>query len=106
MTATALSDTDFSCQAPLTLNDRYAMDNCYYFAPTHLKPAILGLIENAASGSAASVRQSCIAVVQFAKDGLTSSMQPWFDAQLRSTEALGSSLDYLLSFVQGDKAGR
>jgi hypothetical protein len=82
------------------------MDNCYYFAPTHLKPAILGLIENAASGSAASVRQSCIAVVQFAKDGLTSSMQPWFDAQLRSTEALGSSLDYLLSFVQGDKAGR
>lgn len=27
--------------------ERYAMDNCYFFAPTHLKPVILGLIENA-----------------------------------------------------------
>jgi hypothetical protein len=85
---------------------RYAMDNCYFFAPTHLKPTILGLIENAASGSAASVRESCVAMVQFAKDGLTNSMQPWFDAQFKSTQALASSLDYLLSFVQGGDAGR
>lgn len=84
---------------------RYAMDNCYYFAPTHMKPIFLGLIENAATGSEASVRQSCIAVVQFAKDGMSNSMQPWFDAQFKSTQALASSLDYLLSFVQED-AGR
>ena len=84
----------------------YAMDNCYYFAPTHMKPMVLGLIENAASGSAASVRASCMAMVQFAKDGLTNSMQPWFDAQFKSTQALASSLDYLLSFVQGNEAGR
>ena len=83
------------------------MDNCYFFAPTHLKPTILGLIENAASGSSASVRESCVAMVQFAKDGLTNSMQPWFDAQFKSTQALASSLDYLLSFVQGaEVAGR
>lgn len=85
--------------------ERYAMANCYYFAPTHLKPTILGLIENAATGSAASVRESCIAMAQFAKDGMTNSMQPWFDAQFKSTQALASSLDYLLSFVSSD-AGR
>jgi hypothetical protein len=82
---------------------RYAMDNCYYFAPTHLKPTVLGLIENAASGSAESVRESCIAMVQFAKDGMTNSMKPWFDAQFQSTQALASSVDYILSFISNDQ---
>jgi hypothetical protein len=84
---------------------RYAMDNCYYFAPTHLKPTILGLIENAGTGSTQSVRESCIAMVEFAKSGIISSMQPWFDAQFKSTQAMASSIDYLLSFVSSD-AGR
>lgn len=84
---------------------RYAMAHCYFFAPTHLKPTILGLVENAAGGSAASVRASCVAMVQFAKDGLTDSMRPWFDAQFKSTQALASSIDYLLSAVEGG-AGR
>jgi hypothetical protein len=85
--------------------ERYAMDNCYYFAPTHLKPLVLGLIENARTGSAASVRESCIAMVEYAKSGMTNSMQPWFDAQFKSTQAMASSLDYLLSFVSSE-AGR
>jgi hypothetical protein len=84
---------------------RYAMDNCYYFAPTHLKPTVLGLIENAAGGSAEAVLQSCVAMAQFAKDGMTSSMQPWFDAQFKSTQAMASTLDYVLSFISDD-AGR
>jgi hypothetical protein len=85
--------------------EQYAMDNFYYFAPTHLKPTMLGLIENARTGSAASVRESCIAMVEFAKSGMTSSMQPWFDAQFQSTQAMASSIDYLLSFVSSE-AGR
>jgi hypothetical protein len=84
---------------------RYMMDNCYYFAPTHLKPTILGLIEVAPSGHAGDMRASCITMVEFAKSGLTSSMQPWFDAQLKSTEAMASSINYLLSFVSSE-AGR
>jgi hypothetical protein len=85
--------------------ERYAMDKCYYFAPTHLKPLVLGLIENARTGSAASVRESCIAMVEYAKSGLTNSMQPWFDAQFTSMQAMASSLDYLLLFVSSN-AGR
>jgi hypothetical protein len=85
--------------------ERYAMDNCYYFAPTHLKPTLLGLIENAKTGSPASVRESCVAMVEFAKSGLTNSMQPWFDAQFQSTQAMASSIDYILSFISSE-AGR
>lgn len=84
---------------------RYAMDNCYYFAPTHLKPAMLGIIENARTASPASMHQSCVAMVEFAKSGLTTSMQPWFDSQFKSAQALASSVDYLLSFISKD-AGR
>jgi hypothetical protein len=84
---------------------RYALDNCYYFAPTHMKPVVLALIENARTGSPSSVRESCIAMVDYAKEGLTTSMQPWFDAQFKSTQAMASSIDYLLSFVSTE-AGR
>lgn len=84
---------------------RYAMDNCYYFAPMHLKPTILGLIENAQSASSASVRASCVAMVEFSKSGVKNSMQPWFDAQFKSTQAMASSLDYVLSFISSE-AGR
>ena len=83
----------------------FEQDNCYYFAPTHLKPILLGLIENAASGSATSVHDLCQALVSFAKEGMTSSMQPWFDAQFKSTQAMASSIDYILSFVSNE-AGR
>jgi hypothetical protein len=84
---------------------RYAVDNCYYFAPTHMKPIVLGLIENTRTGSPESIRESCMAMVQFAKQGLTTSMQPWFDAQFKSTQAMASSIDYLLSLVSSE-AGR
>jgi hypothetical protein len=81
------------------------MANCYYFALTHMKPIVLALIENARTGSPSSVCKSCLAMVQFAKDWLTTSMQQWFDAQFKSTQAMASSIDYLLSFVLNE-AGR
>lgn len=89
---------------------RYLMDNCYFFAPDHLKPLILGLVEAddilAEDDSGNQLHSACIAMVQFAKVGLTDSMQPWFDAQLSTTVAMASSIDYLLSFVTSQDAGR
>lgn len=88
---------------------RYMMDNCYFFAPDHLKPLILGLVEAdvlLGDDDAASLHSSCIAMVQYAKVGLTDSMKPWFDAQLATTVAMASSIDYLLSFVSSQDAGR
>jgi hypothetical protein len=87
------------------------MDNCYYFAPDHLKPLIIGLLEadEVILGEAdekGALHTSCVAMVQFAKVGLSDSMKPWFDAQLATTVAMASSIDYLLSFVSSQDAGR
>jgi hypothetical protein len=92
---------------------RYAMDNCYYFAPDHLKPLVLGLIEadfilgdEQAAGGGSSLHSSCVAMVQFAKAGLTDSMKPWFQSQIAAATSMASSIDYLLSFAGGNDAGR
>jgi hypothetical protein len=85
---------------------RYMVDNCYFFAPDHLKPLMLGLIDNAVRDGG--VQTSCLAMVNFAKLSMSESMQPWFDAQFAATQALANSIDYLLSFVSTNKgeAGR
>ena len=83
------------------------MDNCYYFAPDHLKPIILGLAEaDQVLEDNGMLHTSCVAMVQFAKVGLSDSMKPWFEAQLDTTTAMASSIDYLLSFVSNQDAGR
>jgi hypothetical protein len=80
----ATSSSDFEC---------YSIDSCYYFAPTHLKHMELGLIKKARTGSAESVRDLCIAMVEYAKRGMTNSMQPQSDTQFKSTQEMASSLD-------------
>ena len=60
-------------------------ENCYFYAPDHLKPLMLGLIENAVQDQ--NVEGSCLAMVNYAKASLTDSMQPWFDAQFGASEA-------------------
>lgn len=87
------------------------MDNCYFFAPDHLKPVMLGLAEAdevvfGDENDRGALHTSCLAMVQFAKIGLSDSMKPWFDAQLDTTVAMASSIDYLLSFVSSQDAGR
>ena len=85
--------------------ERYMTQNCYFFAPDHLKPLMLALLENGIRGFGQT--SSCMAMVNFAKAGLSDSMQPWFDAQFASTQALANSIDYLLSFVsEKGEAGR
>lgn len=86
------------------------MDNCYFFAPDHIKPLILGLVEAdtllGSDDGITGMHSSCIVMVQYAKYGLTDSMKPWFDAQLATTVAMASSIDYLLTFVSSQDAGR
>lgn len=83
----------------------YMTDNCYYFAPDHLKPLMLALIDNAVRDRG--VETSCLAMVGYAKQGMSQSMQPWLDAQFAAAGALANSIDYLLSFVSPKgEAGR
>ena len=59
-------------------------ENCYFYAPNHLKPLMLGLIENAVQDRG--IEGSCLAMVNYAKSSLTESMQPWFDAQFGAAQ--------------------
>jgi hypothetical protein len=92
--------------------NRYAMENCYFFAPDHLKPLVLGLVEadfvigGEEYAGRGGLHSSCVAMVQFAKSGLTDSMKPWFESQIATSAAMASSIDYLLSFAGGNDAGR
>jgi hypothetical protein len=65
---------------------QYMRDNCYFFAPEHLKPLMLGLLENAIQDKG--VETSCLAMVNYAKLGMTDSMQPWFDAQFGASQVI------------------
>lgn len=76
---------------------KYAMDNCYYFAPKHMKPVMLSLIENAQVSK--NVEAACSIMVDYAKSGIINSMQPWFSVQFQATDAMASSIDYILSFI-------
>ena len=83
---------------------KYAIDNCYYFAPNHLKPLILSLVEND-QRTGSTVTESCSVMVDYTAQRLSDSMQPWFNVQFQAAEQISSSVDYLLKFLEED-AGR
>lgn len=61
--------------------ERYAMDNCYYFAPTYLKGFVLKVIEGARNGGG--VKPACRAMVDLAKADMAGAFQPWFTSQFQ-----------------------
>ena len=80
-----------------------AMDNCYYFVPTHMKPLVLSLIEN--SYSLGDEKEACNVLVNYANTNVKNSMNQWFDKLFEASDAVASSFDYLLRFFDVD-AGR
>jgi hypothetical protein len=83
--------------------ERYAMDNCYYFAPTHLKGTLLQMIQNART--VGGVQSSCEAMITYTENKFESSMQPFLDSQFSAFEHSASAIDYLLSFID-NQAGK
>lgn len=80
---------------------KYMMDNCYYFAPTHLKPMVLALVERSVN-NIAGIDAVCTAMVEYAGKEVSDSMQPWFTVQFQGAEQIASSVDYLLKIVDDD----
>jgi hypothetical protein len=85
------------------LVQKYAMDNCYYFAPTHLKGDMLKVIQNGIGRDGAAA--SCEAMIQYTENKLKDSMQPFFSIQYDAFDSAASTLDYLLSFID-DQGGK
>ena len=81
----------------------YAMVNCVPQASTRLRPVLLQMIQTASTliptgiGDSPSF-QLCKEMIDYTKTSLVSSVQPWFDAQFSSMNALASSVDYTMAW--------
>lgn len=63
--------------------ESYAMENCYYFAPAHLRPTLLGMIQRAVLGTDGGQQGMCEALVGRAGEAMAGSMRPFFVKQLQ-----------------------
>lgn len=85
--------------------EEYAMQNCYYFAPNHLKPMVLGMIQDAVRHKGAGIRNACSRMVDYASSGVEKSFDPIYSNAYAVAEQIADSVDYLLRFMDPD-AGR
>ena len=87
----------------------YARAYCVPQASTRLRPVLLQMIQASdvvASGPGFnSAQQLCHNMISYTKSEMVASVQPWFNAQFASLDALGSSIDYAMSWLD-PKAGQ
>ena len=84
----------------------YARINCLPQASTTLKPILLEMIQSSGrvSSTTTAAQALCQRMLSYTREQLVGSMQPWFDAQEQSLDALASSVDYALFWID-PKAG-
>ena len=87
----------------------YAMANCVPQASTRLQPTLVYMVQSSnyvpSGDGATSTSILCQKMLDYTKSEIVGSVQPWFDAQFASMDALASSLDYTLSWFD-PKAGQ
>jgi len=74
----------------------YAKQHCVWKAPQTMQPLLYGMISNA-EGIIKGDSLLCPAVVSYTRTSLENSFQPYFSTVFQSLDALGNSIDYLLS---------
>lgn len=84
----------------------YARINCIPQASTTLRPVLLEMIQssNRVTYSTTAAQALCQSMLSYTRMHLVDSMQPWFDSQEKSLDALAASVDYAL-FWMDPKAG-
>lgn len=85
----------------------YAMTNCVPQASTRLRPTLIYMVQSSNYISTGEPQAStlCTKMLAYTKSEIVGSVQPWFDAQFASMDALAASLDYVLSWFDS-KAGQ
>ena len=87
----------------------YAMANCVPQASTRLQPTLIYMVQSSnyvpTGDRATPTSVLCQKMLDYTKSEIVGSVQPWFDAQFASMDALASSLDYTLSWFD-PKAGQ
>jgi hypothetical protein len=80
---------------------KYARENCIWKAPTSMQPTLLGMI-SASEGLIGGDSFLCPAVIAHTRKTLENSMAPYFSTVFSSLDALGDSLDYVLTGFDSD----
>jgi hypothetical protein len=76
-----------------------AMDKCYYFVPTHMKPMVLSLIESSELGG--DEMQACNFLVEYANSNVKNSLNAWFDKLFQVSDAVTTCCVFLI-LMQAD----
>ena len=79
----------------------YARGNCVWKAPKTMQPTLLGMI-SASEGLIGGDSLLCPAVIAYTRRSLERTMSPYFASVYSSLDALGDSVDYLLSGFDAD----
>lgn len=74
----------------------YAREHCVFKAPQTMQPLLYGMISSA-EGLIRGDSLLCPAVVTYTRTSLENSFKPYFSTVFSSLDALGDSIDYLLS---------
>jgi hypothetical protein len=80
----------------------YAMANCVPQASTRQRPVLIQMVQSLRSSIPTGPKAVpasvtlCRNMLALTKKSMTDSVQPWFDAQFASMDALGASLERLL----------
>lgn len=79
----------------------YAREHCVWRAPKSMQPTLLGMI-GASEGLEGGDALLCPAVIAYVRRGVEKTMSPYFSTVFSSLDALGDSVDYLLSGFDSD----
>lgn len=80
----------------------YAMQNCLPQASTTLRPVLLEMIQAASQpvvGGMAPAQMLCKSMIDYTNASLVNTVQPWFQSQYASLDALSASVDYALFWI-------
>jgi hypothetical protein len=80
---------------------KYTREYCVPKAPVTLRPTLLGMV-SAAEGLGASDALLCEAVISYTRDKMGETMSPWFASTYAMLDAMGDSVDYMLTGFDED----
>lgn len=75
---------------------KYAREHCIWRAPKSMQPTLYGMVA-ASEGLIGGDALLCPAVIAYTRRQLESTMSPYFETVFASLDALGDSVDYMLS---------
>ena len=79
----------------------YVIENCYFFAPGTMRTMLFAFVQ-AAEEDSSKIEAICSMLVEYAATSVKDSMIPVFSKQFDATQYIGSSVDYLMNFIESD----